>query len=76
MVGRHAWQGACVAGRGWGGGHVWQDGGDGMLGEGVCMAGGMCGEGCAWHERQPLQRTVRILLECILVISVVIFLCS
>ena len=36
------------------GGHVWQ---------GACMAGGVCGV----VERQPLQQTVRILLECILV---------
>ena len=35
-----------------GGRHVWQ---------GVCMVGGMCG------RRRPLQRAVRILLECILV---------
>ena len=36
----------------------------GMLGK-----GGMYGEwgGCAWQERQPLQQTVHILLECILV---------
>ena len=33
-------------------------------GGGVCMA-----EGCAWQERRPLQRTVRILVECILVIN-------
>ena len=26
--------------------------------------------GCAWQERRPLQRTVRTLLECILVILV------
>ena len=38
--------------------------GGGMRGEG----GGMCGKGGrAWQERRPLQRTVRILLECILV---------
>ena len=37
----------------------------GVHGKGVaCMA-----EGCAWQERRPLQRTVRILLECILVIN-------
>ena len=35
------------------------------------MAGGMCGRGCVWQERRPLQRTERILLECILV-----YLCS
>ena len=51
MVGRHVWQGACVAGamhgrgRVWQGavhdkGHVWQGG---MHGRWACMAGGMCG---------------------------------
>ena len=31
--------------------------------------GGMRGEvGCAWQQRRPIQRTVRILLECILVL--------
>ena len=38
-------------------------------GKGVCMAGGMHGGRgwvCAWQERRPLQRTVRILLECFL----------
>ena len=41
---------------------------------GVCMAGGhawwgacVAGVGSVWQERWPLQRTVRILLECILV---------
>ena len=60
----HAWQGVCMAG--------------GMRGR-VCVAGGMCGGvwggrgmcgrggGCAWQERRPLQWTVRILLERILV---------
>ena len=47
-----------------GGEHVWQ--GVCMAGghvcQGVCMAGGH-----AWQERRPLQQTVRILLECILV---------
>ena len=69
------WQeGACMAGGMHGRGmrdrgHAWW---------GVCMAGDMCGGGCAWQggvwgrgragqERRPLQRTVRILLECILV---------
>ena len=57
----HAWRGeACVAG-----GRVWQGG---------CVAGGMHGRGCAFPPlpRQILrdtvnERTVRILLECILV---------
>ena len=41
-------------------GHAWQGGhGGGMLGRG----------GHAWQERRPLQRAVRILLECILVPS-------
>ena len=54
-------QGACVAG----GVHV----------RGASMAGGMHDRVCAWRggehvwqERQPLQRVVRILLECILVV--------
>ena len=36
-----------------------------MHGEEVCVVKG--GGRHAWQERQPLQRTVRILLECILV---------
>ena len=63
--GTHPWRGICgargVRGRGhmvWG--HVWQ--GLGMHGGGACMAGGH-----VWQERWPLQRTVRILLECIIV---------
>ena len=40
-------------------GHVWQRGGVGVHGEG--------GGGHVWQERRPLQRTVRILLQCILV---------
>ena len=47
------WQGVCMAG--------------GMCGRRVCMEGGMHGRGHAWQERRPLQRTVRILLKCILV---------
>ena len=69
--------GACVLG-----GHVWQGDMHGRgcvhcrgvyMAERVCMAGGMCGRGacvaggCAWQERLPLQRTVRILLGCALV---------
>ena len=51
----HAWQGGmCGGGYVWQGGHVWQ---------GVaCVAGRH-----AWQERLPLQQTVRILLQCILV---------
>ena len=50
----------------------------GVHGEGACMAkgdmhgeGGACvakGRGCAWQERRPLQRMVRILLQCVLVL--------
>ena len=56
MCGRvHVWQGACMAGGVHDRGHVWQ---------GACMAGGH-----AWQERWPLQWTVRILLECILLVT-------
>ena len=56
--------------------HVW--GGHAWLGawQGTCMVQGVHGGGHAWHggggmwhEEQPLQRAVRILLECILVIK-------
>ena len=69
-IGGHVWQGACmmVGGMHGGGGHAWQR---------ACVAGGMhvgghvwqrCEwQGHAWQDRWPLQRTVRILLECILV---------
>ena len=63
--GGHALQrGACVAGgmHGKGGMH-----GGGIFGRGACMVGGVHGRGSTWQERRPLQRTVRILLECILV---------
>ena len=54
------------------GGHAWPGGTcmakGGMCGEeGHAWPGGMCGRERAWQERRPLQRTVRILLECILV---------
>ena len=58
--GGHVWQGGHV----WHGGHVWQ---------GACVAGGhawqggMHGRGHVWQKRQPLQRMVHILQECILV---------
>ena len=48
-------------------------GGGGMHGKGACVVGecawqGACvTQGHAWQERRPLQRAVRILLECILV---------
>ena len=49
-----------------GGGHAWQEGVRGR--RGACMVGGMCmAGGRAWQGRRPLQRTVRILLECIFV---------
>ena len=47
--------GVCMAGRGC----AWQ---------GACMARGMHVGGCAWQERRPFQRAVRILLKCILVL--------
>ena len=60
-----AWQEVCMAG-----GHVCR----GVCGGGVCMAGGACMAGGGgihgvgvWQERRPLQQTVRILLEYILV---------
>ena len=58
--------GSCVAkGEAWvAGGHAWQGG---MCGGGHAWQGGMCGGGHAWQERRQLQRTVGILLECILV---------
>ena len=70
MAGRgHAWQGVCMAGRGhaWQGpcmvggdvhgrGHAWQGG---MHGRGVCMTGGMCCRGHAWHAC-PLGRYYKI----------------
>ena len=64
-----AWQVVYMAGR-----HMWRGGA--MHGR-----GGMGGRGCAWQgwhawqERWPLQRTARILLECILVVSCLSFLC-
>ena len=53
------WQGVCMVGR-----HGFHD-----VWQGACMAGGMHGMGGVhvWQERRPLQRTVLILLECILV---------
>ena len=46
-----------MAGGNGGEGHAWQ-------GEGMCDGGGVHGRS---QERRPLQRAVRILLECILV---------
>ena len=46
------------------------DGGTCVAGE-ACMVG-VCGRGHAWQERQPLQRTVCILFECILVLEYIL----
>ena len=51
--GMHA-RGACMVGACIAGGHV-------------CPGGHVWQGSCAWQERRPLQRAVRILLECILV---------
>ena len=65
MAGGHAWQGGmCGRGRACMPGHMCGKGRH-VCGRGVCMAGGH-----VWQERQPLQRTVCILLECILVMEV------
>ena len=61
VSGGHEWQGACMAGVCMWWGCAWQRG---MCGRGACMAGEH-----VWQEGQPLQRTVRILLECILVFT-------
>ena len=76
--GRCAWRGMCGGGMhgGWqggvhgrgtcmAGGHAWQ--GACVAGR-ACVAGGCVGWRGAWQERRPLQRTVRIPLECILVL--------
>ena len=60
MAGRHAWQGECA----WQGACV----AGGVHGREACMAGG--GEP-AWQERRPLQRMVRILLECFLFLMMI-----
>ena len=50
----YVWQGACITG--------------GMSGRGHAYQGGHVWQGWrAWQERRPLQRTIRILLESILV---------
>ena len=60
--------GACMAGMCVGGG---------MCSRGACMAGAcVVGGGRAWQERRPLQRTVRILLECIVVVEISVHLSS
>ena len=74
MCGRgHTWQGG-MCGRGHGGGCAWQGG---MCGRGACMSGGVH----AMHTPPPRHykirsvnaRAVRILLECILVLTCVCF---
>ena len=80
MAGGMCGGGACMVGSVHGRGHAWKGvaggvhGGGGMHGRGHVWQGGMRGRGCAWRggghawqERWSLQRTVRILLECILV---------
>ena len=72
--GRCAWHGG-VHGQGGGmhdeGGVCGKGGmcgkGGGMHSEEAMCGRGMHGRGHAWQERRPLQRTLRILLECILV---------
>ena len=61
--GGHVWQGVCMAG-----GHAWWGGA--CVARGSCVARRACmaGGGRAWQQRLPLQQTVRILLECILVL--------
>ena len=49
----------------------------GCMAGGTCVAGGacmvgVCGRGHAWQERQPLQRMVCILFECILVLEYIL----
>ena len=70
------------------GGHAWQGSlhGRGYVWWGACMVGGrgMHGGGVhvwqgwvhVWQERQPLQRTIRMLLDCILAnIAYIILVC-
>ena len=61
MVGGMHGRGACMAG-----GHAWQGG---MHGRGRAWQGCVRGRGVAWHMVN--ERAVRILLECILVVSVI-----
>ena len=68
MAGGMHGRGACMArGHVWKG-HAWQGG---MHCSGHAWQGGH-----VWQERQPLQQTVRILLECILVDYMLIEGCS
>ena len=62
IQGLHGRGGACVVGDMCGRGCI----GGGMCGKGACVArGAFYSRGHVWQERWPLQRTVRILLECI-----------
>ena len=62
-------RGVCVAGV-----CVWQGG---VLRRGVCVWRGVCLAGVhVWQERRSLQRTVHILLECILVLQFFSLICS
>ena len=62
VAGWHVWQGGMRGGCMAGGVH-----GRGVHGKGVCMAGEHAWWGHACQERRPLQQTLRILRECILV---------
>ena len=66
----YAWQGACMAGACMvcfgGGGYM---AGRGMHRREECVVRGMHGRGEVWQERWLLQRPVRILLQCILVLT-------
>ena len=61
--GGHAWSGACMAGGVHDGWCAWQ----GVCMAGACMAGACMAGVHTWQERWPLQWTVYILLEFILV---------
>ena len=65
MVGGMHGSGACMAGGIHGGGGMHGRGAC-VTGGGTCMAGGMRSRGRAWHTVN--ERTIRILLECILVL--------
>ena len=65
--GVHGKRGACMVGSMHGGGHVWQGVVHGRV--------GMHGREHACQERWPLQWTVRILMECILVRTSIMYNC-
>ena len=73
--GVHAWWGACMPGCVSGGLCMAGVHGGGMPGRGgawqeVCAGGHACNGACT-QERQPPKRALRILLECILVVTCV-----